>query len=182
MKRPAAFLDRDGTIVQEAHYLADPEAVVLVPGAADAIRSLQEAGYAVVVVTNQSGIGRGLYRLEDYRAVATRIDALLAAEGVAVEGTYFCPHHPLEADPCDCRKPNTGMYEAAARDLGLDVTDSFYVGDKITDVQPAQTLGGRGILVRTGYGREHEADVPDGVAVVDDLPSAAAEIVALARR
>ncbi len=181
MSRPAAFLDRDGTIVQEAHYLADPDRVVLVPGAVDAIRSLQEAGFAVVVVTNQSGIAKEMYTIDDYHAVAARLRAMLAAEGVAVEATHFCPHHP-DVMPCDCRKPDTGMYEAAAEELDLSVEDSFYVGDKITDVLPAITLGGRGILVRTGYGKEFEDQVPAEVVVADDLPAAAAEIVASTRR
>lgn len=181
MSRPAAFLDRDGTIVQEAHYLADPDAVVLVPGAADAIRSLQDAGFAVVIVTNQSGIAKGMYTLSDYRAVAARLDELLAAHRVAVDGTYFCPHHPA-AVPCSCRKPDTGMYEAAALELGLDFEDSFFVGDKVTDVLPSLALGGRGILVRTGYGTSHESQLPEGVIAVDDLPAAAAEIVASTRR
>lgn len=177
--RPAVFLDRDGTLIVERHYLADPEGVILVPGAVGALRDLRQAGYALVVVTNQSGIARGLYTLEDYRAVARRLDELLAAAGVPVDATRFCPHHPDVSGPCTCRKPATGMYLDAAKALALDPRRSWYLGDKITDVLPARELGGRGILVRSGYGRELEDAVPPGVAVVDDLPAAARLILAV---
>lgn len=176
--RPAVFIDRDGTLVSERYYLADPEDVRLVEGAAAALGALRSAGLALVVVTNQSGIARGLYRLEDYHAVAARLDALLAAEGVAVDGTYYCPHHPDHTGPCACRKPAPGMHLQAAGDLGLDPGSSWYVGDKITDVLPALELRGRGILVRTGYGRELEEAAPAGVAVVEDLGAAASLVLA----
>lgn len=175
--RPAVFVDRDGTLIVERNYLADPDDVVLVPGAVDALRALRAAGYALVVVTNQSGIARGLYTLDDYRAVAARLDRVLAEKGVPVDATYYCPHHPDETGPCACRKPAPGMYLQAAADLGLDPEASWYVGDKITDVLPAAELRGRGILVRSGYGRELEAAVPAGVLVVDDFPAAARHIV-----
>jgi len=179
--RPAVFVDRDGTLMVERHYLADPEGVVLVPSALAALRELSDVGYALVVVTNQSGIARGLYTVEEYRAVAARLEAVLAAGGVAVDGTYFCPHHPDLTGPCRCRKPDTGMYERAAEELGLDLARSWYVGDKVSDVLPALALGGRGILVRTGYGREEENGAPDGVHVVDDL-GAAAGLIAEGRK
>lgn len=175
--RPAVFLDRDGTVMEEREYLADPAGVRLVPGAAEAIRSLGAAGFAVVLVTNQSGIARGLYREEDYRAVAARLDEVLQAAGAPVEATYYCPHHPDHTGPCDCRKPAPGMYRRAARDLDLDLARSWYVGDKPSDVEPALALGGRGVLVRTGYGRESEEHVPADVEVVDDVLGAARRIV-----
>ena len=177
--RPAVFVDRDGTLIAERDYLADPAGVSLVPGALGALASLRAAGFALVVVTNQSGIARGLYRIEDYRAVAERLDAVLAEAGVPVDGTYFCPHHPDYTGPCECRKPGVGMYVRAAGELGLDLRASWYVGDKITDVLPALGLGGRGILVRSGYGGELEAAAPGPVTVVDDLPAAAELILAL---
>jgi D-glycero-D-manno-heptose 1,7-bisphosphate phosphatase len=176
--RPAAFLDRDGTLIAERDYLADPTGVRLVPGAVRALASLRAEGIALVVVTNQSGIARGLYSLEDYHAVAARLDAVLAAAGVPVDATRYCPHHPDYTGPCSCRKPGVGMYVAAAGELGLDLQASWYVGDKITDVLPALELGGRGILVRSGFGRDLEAAAPGGVSVVDDLLAAAALIVA----
>lgn len=173
--RPAVFLDRDGTLIREADYLADPEGVALLPGVPRALAALREAGYALVVVTNQSGIARGLYTAEDYRRVAERLDAVLSAAGVPVDATYHCPHHPDFGGPCDCRKPSLGMHRQAARELGLDLARSWYVGDKPSDVIPASATGGRGILVRTGYGRsaEDEGVVPPGVAVLDDLEEAA---------
>lgn len=179
--RPAVFVDRDGTLIVEREYLADPTGVHLVPGAVQALAALRAAGFAVVVVTNQSGIARGLYRLEDYQAVARRLDLVLAEAGVPVDGTWYCPHHPDYTGPCGCRKPGVGMYVAAAADLGLDLQASWYVGDKITDVLPALELGGRGILVRSGYGRDLESVAPGPVRVEDDLPAAAAYIVGSGR-
>ena len=178
--RPAVFVDRDGTLIVERDYLADPAGVSLVHGAVEALASLRAAGFALVVVTNQSGIARGLYRLEDYHAVAARLDAVLGAAGVPVDGTWFCPHHPDYTGPCTCRKPGVGMYVRAAAELGLDLQASWYVGDKITDVLPALELGGQGILVRSGYGRDLEAAAPGQVTVADDLPDAAGLILARA--
>ncbi len=178
--RPAVFVDRDGTLIVERDYLADPAGVKLVQGAVEALASLRASGFALVVVTNQSGIARGLYRLEDYHAVAARLDAVLGLAGVPVDGTWYCPHHPDHTGPCACRKPGVGMYVQAAGELGLDLQASWYVGDKITDVLPALELGGRGILVRSGYGRDLESAAPAPVTVVDDLPAAAELIVARA--
>lgn len=171
-ERPAVFLDRDGTLVVERHYLSDPADVELVPGAAAAIGALHDAGYAVVVVTNQSGIARGLYSAADFHAVQRRIEAILARDGVRLDGVYHCPHHPDFTGPCECRKPATGLYRRAARELGLDPRQSVFIGDRVKDVRPAEAFGASGILVRTGYGREHEDRTPEGVAVVDDLPAA----------
>lgn len=177
--RAAVFLDRDGTLITEGYYLADPDGVRLVPGAAEALRTLREAGFALVVVTNQSGIAKGLYTLEAYHAVAARLTEVLEEQGVAVDATRFCPHDPAVSGPCDCRKPGTGMYVRAASELHVDPAASWYVGDKITDVLPAERLGGKGILVRTGYGASMEDEAPPDVAVVDDLPAAARHILAV---
>ena len=176
--RPAVFLDRDGTMLAERHYLADPERVELLPGAVEALADLAGAGFALVVVTNQSGIARGLYTEEGYHRVAERMLALLGARGVVLDDVRYCAHHPDFTGPCACRKPGTLLYREAATALGLDLGGSWFVGDKLTDVLPAVVLGGRGILVRTGYGREHENDVPPEVAVVDDLAEAAGVILA----
>ena len=156
--RPAVFLDRDGTLILERDYLADPEGVTLVPGALEALRLLRDAGFILVVVTNQSGIGRGLYGLEDYHAVAGRVERLLGSHGIRLHGTYFCPHYPDVTGPCQCRKPATGLFRAAAKDLGVDLASSFFVGDRVRDVLPARELGGTGILVRTGYGAREEGE------------------------
>lgn len=175
---PAVFLDRDGTLITEHHYLADPERVALVAGAAAGLRALRDAGYVLVVVTNQSGIAKGMYSLEDYHRVAARVDAVLQEAGVPVDATRYCPHHPERRPPCDCRKPATGMHRDAAEELGIDLARSWYVGDKASDVLPALALGGQGILVRTGYGAEWEGRVPAAVDVVDDLPAAVRRILA----
>ncbi len=165
--RPAAFLDRDGTIIAERGYLRDPEGVELLEGAAEGLRRLQQAGYALVLVTNQSGIARGLVREEEYRAVQARLEALLRQRGITLAGVYHCPHHPDHTGPCECRKPGTGLHRRAAAELGLDLSRSLYIGDKASDVLPAAALGGRGILVRTGYGGE--AEVGSWVEVVEGL-------------
>lgn len=176
--RSAVFLDRDGTIMTERSYLADPDGVALVPGAIGALTDLKEAGFALVTVTNQSGIVRGLYTEDDYHAVAARLNEVLADGGVVVDRTEYCVHHPEVTGPCACRKPATGMHLRAAAALGIDPRRSYYIGDKATDVIPAVELQGQGILVRTGYGREHEDAVPPGTWVADDLRAAADLILA----
>jgi D-glycero-D-manno-heptose 1,7-bisphosphate phosphatase len=180
--RPAVFVDRDGTIIAERSYLADPAGVHLVPGALEALADLQRAGFLLVTVTNQSGVARGLYAERDYHAVAARLIEVLGAGGVHVDRTEYCLHHPDVTGPCTCRKPGTGMYLRAAEALGIDPAASYYIGDKVTDVIPAVDLKGQGILVRTGYGREHENVVPMGTWVADDLRAAADLILAAHRR
>ena len=147
MRPTAAFLDRDGTIIEDADYPSDPGAVRLLPGAARAIRMLNEARVPVVVVTNQSGIARGMYGEAEYAAVRERLDDLLAAEGARVDGSYHCPHHPDFTGACPCRKPGTALYERAVRDLGLDARGALFVGDRLRDVLPSRGFGGRGVLV-----------------------------------
>lgn len=177
---PAVFFDRDGTLIRERVYLSDPENAVLIDTAPRALADLGAAGFKLVIVTNQSGIARGLYAESDYHAVAKRVDELLVQAGASVDETVYCPHHPDFGGPCDCRKPLTGMYRQAAEVLGIDLAHSFYVGDKVTDVLPALELGGKGILVRTGYGCDEESGVPDGVTVVDHVGDAAQLIMRLA--
>jgi histidinol-phosphate phosphatase family protein len=145
--RRAAFVDRDGTIIVDAHYISRPEQVRLVPGAAEALRRLNDAGVPVVVVTNQSGIARGTITEADYTRVAERVDLLVREAGASIDATYYCPHHPAITGACDCRKPGTGMFEQAAGEMKLDLRASLYVGDKWRDVAPGITLGGRAILV-----------------------------------
>jgi D-glycero-D-manno-heptose 1,7-bisphosphate phosphatase len=145
--RPAAFLDRDGTIIHDFHFLDRPEDVVLLPGAAHAVRRLNEAGWPVILVTNQSGIARGFFTMADFDRIQARLRELLAAEGAHLDAEYVCPHHPDISGPCDCRKPGTLLFEQAAIDHDLDVTRSVYIGDRFRDVQPGVTLGGTPILV-----------------------------------
>lgn len=169
----AAFLDRDGTVIADANYLADPDAIVFVPGAFEALRLLRDAGFRLVIVTNQSGIARGLYSLDEYRAVETRMAELLAGEGIRLDGVFFCPHHPDYSGPCNCRKPGLGMYQDAARNLEVDLAASIYIGDRVRDVLPAITLGGHGILVETAESESEVEQVPDGVESAPDLLAAA---------
>ncbi len=180
----AVLLDRDGTLIVDVPYLGDPDEVVLEPAAAPALRQLQRAGYLIIVITNQSGIGRGLYAEADFHAVQARLAELLLAEGVPVHAYYFCPHHPTEAlgeflRTCDCRKPAPGMIEAAIRDHDLDRGQSFMVGDKLDDIAAGQGAGLRSILVRTGLGAASEQKIgsvqPDFVA--DDLRDAVVSFI-----
>ncbi len=173
--RPAVFLDRDGTVIHDAHYLADPERVRLLPGAAEAVARLNRAGVPVVLVTNQSGIGRGLFSEADFRAVQARVEALLAAAGARLDAVYHCPHGPDEG--CECRKPGVGLFVRAAAEHGLDPARSWYVGDRLRDLAPAATLGGTGILVRTPENGDEEARAPAGTPVVDALPDAVARVL-----
>ena len=154
----AVFLDRDGTIIDDAGYLRDPAGVRLLPGAAHAIRQLNEDGFIVVVATNQSGIARGLITLDEYRATEQRVDELLALQSARVDAHYFCPHVPELSGPCDCRKPGTLLYRQAAERFGLDLSRSWWVGDRLRDVLPAKSFGARGILVGTGA---REDDIVD---------------------
>jgi D-glycero-D-manno-heptose 1,7-bisphosphate phosphatase len=178
--RRAVFLDRDGTIVDDPGFLHTPEHVKLLAGAAEGIRRLNAAGYLVVVVTNQSGIARGLYTVADYRAVEKRLGELLALQGAHIDVSYFCPHHPQAPEPCACRKPRTKLFLDAQAALGIDLARSWWVGDRLSDVQPARTLGGKAILVATGQGNLHQGQARAmGVTAVADLLTAAAQIIRL---
>lgn len=146
--KPAVFLDRDGTIIRDTAYVRDPDDVELLPGAAAAIRRLNERGLPVIVVTNQSGIARGLLTEQDYERVRMRLDKLLEAEGAHIDASYHCPHHPDFSGPCECRKPGLKLYKQAAADRGLDLGRSFYVGDRRRDVEPVRQTYGQGILIQ----------------------------------
>lgn len=171
--RAAVFLDRDGTLIEDPGYLADPGAVRLLPGAGEAVARLASAGVPAVVVTNQSGIARGLLTEAQYQAVESRLDALLAERGARVEAHYVCPHHPDFTGPCECRKPGTLLFRRAAERHGLDLARSWWIGDRLRDLEPADRLGGRGILVLTGAGGA-EAKLPAArrYPVVADLRAA----------
>ena len=168
MRYSAAFLDRDGTIIRDAGYVDDPADVELLPGAADAVSLLNARSVPVVVVTNQSGIGRGYYTEDDFRAVQEEVERRLAMRGCAVDAVEHCPHAPEE--PCGCRKPELGMHRAAADRMNLSLEDALYVGDKVSDVLPAVRTGGTGYLLRTGH--EEDEEPPEGVRVADNLLAA----------
>jgi D-glycero-D-manno-heptose 1,7-bisphosphate phosphatase len=182
----AILLDRDGTLIRDHPYLADPELVELERGALAALQRLQRAGYLLVLATNQSGIGRGLYGEREFEAVQARLDGLLAAGGVALARVYHCPHHPTEAHgalrvSCACRKPAPGMLERAVRELDLERERCVMVGDSLSDVGAGRAAGMATVLVRTGQGAElaerpwPAAGGPDYVA--DDLLDATLNFV-----
>jgi D-glycero-D-manno-heptose 1,7-bisphosphate phosphatase len=155
--RRAVFLDRDGTVIHDVGYLRDPSGVQLLPGAAPAIRRLNQRGALAIVVTNQSGIARGLLTENDYLATEQRLDQLLSKEGAHLDAHYFCPHLPELNGPCDCRKPGTLLYRQAGERFGIDFSTSWWIGDRVHDVMPAETLGGKGILVGTREAESGEA-------------------------
>lgn len=167
---PAAFLDRDGTMIVEHGFLSDPGGVEPLPGAIDAIRQLNQRGYLVIGVTNQSGVARGYFGEDVVRAVNRRVIDCFAVAGARIDSIYYCPHYPLPGEPeCDCRKPKRGMIDQAMRDFAIDLSRSFVVGDRLCDVQLGRTIGRPGILVLTGYGEQELANwnhpnPPDHVA------------------
>jgi len=181
----AAFIDRDGTLIEEVGYLDRPERVELFPYSIPAIAALNRAGIRVVLVTNQSGVARGFFSEDAVARVHDHIAGLLAESGARIDAFYYCPHHPdgklaQYAKTCDCRKPGRGMVDRAVRDLGVSPERSFTVGDRWLDVQLARTVGARGVLVRTGYGLTEERRRPAGLAadaVVDNLVAAASWIL-----
>ncbi|HEY1232923.1 MAG TPA: HAD-IIIA family hydrolase [Candidatus Binatia bacterium] len=168
------ILDRDGTLIEERSYLSDPAQVALIPGAAAALHKLRQSGYGLVVITNQSGVGRGFFDERRLEEIHRRMQELLAAEGVALDGIYVCPHTP--DDGCDCRKPATGLVDRAGCELGFDPHATIVIGDKASDIEMGRLLGAPTFLVRTGYGSEVEADGSAADYVVDDLLAAARTI------
>jgi D-glycero-D-manno-heptose 1,7-bisphosphate phosphatase len=158
----AVFLDRDGTVVEEVGYLHDPQQVVLIAGAAEAISLLNESAVPVLFIVNQAGIGRGYYTEDEMWATQRALEARLAEEGSRLDGFYFCPHHPESG--CGCRKPQPGMLLRAAAELGINLRRSFVVGDKLSDLQAGRRAGCRDVLVQTGYGQEaQEACRAEGI-------------------
>ncbi len=185
--RPAVLLDRDGTINEQMGYVNHLSRFHLLPGAARAIRGLNEAGLAVVVVTNQSGLARGYFPESLLEAVHAEMYRLLAQEGARLDGLYVCPHHPEAKEErfrldCDCRKPRTGLLERAAAELGLDLGRSYMVGDRWSDLRCGAAVGATTVLVLTGYGRGDALYVGPGQTVqpdhvAEDLERAAAWIL-----
>ena len=159
MNRGGIFLDRDGTINREVDFLSTPDELQLLPGSAEAIRIANELGFKVIVVTNQSGIARGLLTESQLASIHTKLIELLAAEQASLDAIYFCPHHPelgvgAYRRDCDCRKPNTGMVKRAVDEFGIDPKESFVIGDRMLDIQLGRNVSARSILVKTGYGNE----------------------------
>jgi D-glycero-D-manno-heptose 1,7-bisphosphate phosphatase len=186
----AAFLDRDGTLIEEVGYLDRPGRVALYPFAAVAIRALNRAGIRVVIVSNQSGVARGFFDDAVVDDVHRHIADLLALGGARVDAYYYCPHHPQGCVPkyavrCECRKPGRALVDRAVKEFGVDPARSFTVGDRWVDVGLARAVGARGVLVRTGYGADEERRPPPGMnadAVVNNLVEAVSWILARGRR
>ena len=176
VSRPAAFIDRDGTLTEEVGYVNHPKRLQLLPRSAEAIRHLNAAGIAAVVVTNQAGVARGYFSQDVLQATNAELVKQLKRAGASLDGLYVCPHHPTEGQPpfraqCECRKPKPGLVLRAATELGLDLAASTVIGDRASDLVAAQAVGARGVLVLTGYGlgeweyrRETFPVMPDHVA------------------
>ena len=178
--RRAAFLDRDGTICEEMGYVNHIDRMQLFPFAAAAIRRLNNAGVPVIVVTNQSGVARNIFPESLVHQVHETMVAELAAEGARIDAIYFCPHKTEDA--CECRKPNPGLLERAAREHALNLAASWVVGDRYADLEMSHAAGGRGILVMTGYGRGeyelHRANWPrQPDALAENLTEAVSRIL-----
>lgn len=173
---PVLFLDRDGVLVVDKNYLADPAEVEIIPGVPAALIRAKEAGFRLVGVSNQSGLGRGMFGADDLAAVMTRLDELLAAEGVELDAFYYCPHAPEE--DCHCRKPRPGLLEEAGETFRWDPRTSWVIGDKIDDVGLGRGAGMKTVHVATGHGTGHRKRVLDTwgadpmVLTAPDLPEA----------
>ncbi|MDQ6737273.1 MAG: HAD family hydrolase [Gemmatimonadota bacterium] len=173
------FLDRDGTIIRDVHYLARAADVELLPGAAAAIARLNDAGIPVVVVTNQSGIARGKLTVADYAATEARLSNLLANHSARIDATYYCPDHPEFSEDSSCRKPAPLLFERAAAEHGRDMSAPCYVGDRWRDIAVFSALGGTPVLIYGPDTRDADLDTAQkaSVAIVDSLASAVAMIL-----
>jgi D-glycero-D-manno-heptose 1,7-bisphosphate phosphatase len=180
-RRGFVFVDRDGTVVVERHHLTNPEDLELLPGAAEGLRMLSGLGLGIILITNQSVIGRGMIDGQQLGAIHDRLMLMLGEHDVRLDGIYHCPH--LSEDACRCRKPMPGLLEQAALEHPVDLSQSFVIGDKICDIQLGAVVGATSILVLTGHGKDHEAlchKVADHVSV--DLLAAATIVGGLVGR
>jgi D-glycero-D-manno-heptose 1,7-bisphosphate phosphatase len=175
-RRRAVFLDRDGTLIEDVSYLRDPAQVRLLPGVGPAVKRLNEAHFLAIVATNQSGIARGFLREDEYLATQRRVDELLSEYGATLDAHYHCPHLPETDGPCRCRKPGPLLYEQASERFGINLAESWWIGDRLRDVEPARLFGGRGILVESGPvspgGDAQFPRVPDLSAAVEAVLAA----------
>ncbi|MGD0275016.1 MAG: HAD family hydrolase [Syntrophales bacterium] len=168
-KYAAVFLDRDGTINEEVGYLNSLDKLMIYPRSYDAIRMINASGMKAVVITNQSGVARGYFGEDLVRTVNKRIQQEMNQRGARIDAFYYCPHHPeglgIYRQTCACRKPATGMLIQASQELDIDLAESFIVGDMLKDIEAGKRAGTRGILVRTGYGKDIQTDEADYIAV-----------------
>jgi len=178
-KNAAIFLDRDGTINEEVGYLDSPDQLVIIPSAFEAIRLINQSGLKAIVVTNQAGVARGLFGEDLVETIHAVLREALRQGGALIDAFYYCPHHPTEGDPpyrqtCDCRKPAPGLFLRAARELNLDLSASWMIGDRYNDIEAAHRAGARGVLVKTGYG----ADALSGEGPDNETPAGKPDFVA----
>ena len=172
---PTVFLNRDGTLIEEVGYLSHLDRIALYPWSIESVKLLNRAGFKVVVVTNQAGVARGLFD-EDFIDEAHRfLDQKFSDGGATIDKFYYCPHHPeasVEAyrSECDCRKPKAGMLWKAAQELQLELSHSFVIGDRLSDLRLGQAVGARSLLVRTGYGETTARELTDDVEVAYTAP------------
>ena len=165
-KKGAVFLDRDGTIIEDRDYLSDPKDIKLIPGSVEAVKAINDMGFKTIVVTNQSGVARGYFPEKSIAEIHGKLKELFNEEGAQIDGFYYCPHHPTAGEgqyriECHCRKPETGMLDAAVRDFDLDPSNSYVIGDKLIDIELAQRADATGILVKTGYGKKELKTLSD---------------------
>lgn len=186
-KRKAVFLDKDGTLIKDVPYNVDPDLIQLLPQTIDGLRLMHEAGYELVVITNQSGVARGYFEEEDLEGVEAHLRQLFAREGLPLGGFYYCPHHPdgIVAEysgSCDCRKPEPGMLLEATAELGIDPDRSWYIGDILNDVEAGRRAGCRTILMNTG-GETEWVLTPERLPhhITDNLADAGRIIAALSQ-
>lgn len=184
---PAIFIDRDGTIIKDKHFLSDPAGIEFIDGSLEALQILQQAGFKLVIVSNQSGVARGKFKMEAVENINRSMQEMLTKSEILIDALYYCPHHPDgNVQPynifCNCRKPSPGMVEDAAHQLNLNLRSSFVIGDKIDDVNLGKVVGIKPYLVRTGYGEEHQSKINPSpfygdITIVNNLLEAARSII-----
>jgi len=175
----AVFLDRDGTIIEDTDYISSPAQIKFIPGAVEAVNKLKQAGYKIIIISNQSGVARGILSEDMLQTIDKVIHRAILSGGGQVDGSYYCPHHPEHGvypykQACECRKPHTGMIKKAVREHDIDLSKSFLVGDHATDIETARRAGLRSAFVLTGHGKEEKDNLksqPDHFA--DNLLEAA---------
>lgn len=175
----AVFLDRDGTIIEDTGYISSPEQVKFLPGSIAAIKQLKDAGYKIIIISNQSGVARGLISEDMLQTIEKLIHRQILNGGAHVDSSYYCPHHPEHGSypyrqACECRKPHTGLIKKAVKDHDIDLSRSIMVGDHATDIETARRAGIKSVFVMTGHGPEEKANLksqPDHIAA--DITAAA---------
>lgn len=180
MTNNAIFLDRDGTLNVDKGYVHRIEDWEWIPGAIDAIAAFKKAGFLVIVITNQAGVARGYYSGEDVDKLHAWINDELKKQGAAIDGFYYCPHHPEYSEKCGCRKPLPGLLHEAAQDFDIDIDCSWLVGDKAGDIEAGLAAGVKSILVLTGYGEQHRGLVNEKVVCASDIAAASNFIISRA--